>query len=305
MTILCGFLVGCGDDRRVSSGQPQQQQQQQADGQEVGGIQANVVFETLYLVDGVQVVVENGNGPSQGRMLKAVHIFRKAANALLELEPEREEEIWQSIVEIRWSDGLVPPIGGAYDPDAATLAFEFHSCIVDAPFFRLLMTHYYHAETGGIELPESLVAWAEDFSADSIALCSPEGSYPIDGVQVVVENDNGPTLGTMLRATYIFRDAARELYKMDEESERAVWQTIAEIRWDDELVAPVGGTYDFETAELLLEYHGCIVDPPLFQLLALHYHHAETGETELNDFLTAWSEGLAAGNTELCAPGVW
>lgn len=129
-----------------------------------------------------------------------------------------------------------------------------------------------------------------------------ETIYEVEGVRVVVENHNGPSQGRMLQAVYIFRKEVRELFELEEEDEQAIWESIAEIRWDDELVAPVGGTYDFDSAKLLLEYHGCIVDPPLFQLLTLHYYHAETGGTELNDFLTAWSEGLAAGNTELCAP---
>jgi len=129
-----------------------------------------------------------------------------------------------------------------------------------------------------------------------------ETVYEVDGVRVVVENGNGPSQGRMLEAVQIFHKAAREMYEIDSETELALWGTIAEIRWDDELVAPVGGTYDFDAKKLLLEYHGCIVDPPLYQLLTLHYHHAQTGGTELNDFLTAWSEGLAAGNTELCAP---
>lgn len=129
-----------------------------------------------------------------------------------------------------------------------------------------------------------------------------EHRYRVGGVQIVLENGNGPTQDVMLAAVERFRHAAIILFEPAPDVEDQIWREIEEIRWDDDLVPPVGGTYDTNERSMRLEYHGCIVDPPLFELLALHYVYRLTGETTLPDSLVTWAEELSAANTELCAP---
>lgn len=129
-----------------------------------------------------------------------------------------------------------------------------------------------------------------------------ETLYRFENVLVVVENGNGPAEDRMHEAFYRFRKAAIELFKLDVVDEYNMWCSINEIRWDDELVPPIGGVYDPETAKLRLEYHGCIIDPPLYRLLATHYYHEMTGRTDLPDTVIQWAEDLSGANTILCAP---
>lgn len=165
--ILSVLLVGCGDERVAD-------EQKRTDEEQPGGIHAVVTTEVLYEVDGVRVVAESGNGPSQGRMLEARHEFRKAVVEMFELSAVEEYELWHKIAEIRWDDGLVPPIGGTYDPETASLVLEYHGCLIDAPLFQMLATHYYYEMTGGTDLPDAVVQWAEDLSGANTVLCAPE-----------------------------------------------------------------------------------------------------------------------------------
>lgn len=128
-----------------------------------------------------------------------------------------------------------------------------------------------------------------------------ETVYDVAGVRVVVENENGPKQTTMLLASEVYRREAIEYLEIDADVDEVIWQEVAEIRWADGLVPPIGGQYDAEAGKILLEYHGCIVDPPLFQMLMAHYHYQLTGETEQPAEDVTWAEELSAANTVLCA----
>lgn len=136
----------------------------------------------------------------------------------------------------------------------------------------------------------------DDTDSDTV-----ETDYRVDGVRVVIENGNGPKESIMADAVEVYREAVLEQFVIDAATEAIVWAGVAEIRWDDDLVPPVGGTYDFETAKLRLEYHGCIIDPPLYELLATHYHYELSAETTLPAEDILWAEDLSGANTILCA----
>ena len=133
------ILTACGSEQAIS---PQDASRSDGFAQDdsAGGIHVTVMTETLYRIDSVLVVVENGNGPDEGTMLEAINIYRKAAIKLLEIDALTEYRYWNALKEIRWDDELVAPIGGTYDY-AGNLLLEYHGCIIDPPLYQLLATH--------------------------------------------------------------------------------------------------------------------------------------------------------------------
>jgi hypothetical protein len=168
MTVV---LTACGTERSTAPIDAQRSDRMAQD-DSTGGVHVTITIETLYQIDDVLVVVENGNGPDQGQMLEAVHRFRCAASEMFELGAE-ECDIWRSINEIRWDAEPVPPDGGVYDPEAAKLQLEYHGCTVESPLYRLLATHYYHEMTGETDLPDTTVQWVDDLSGANMSLCAP------------------------------------------------------------------------------------------------------------------------------------
>ena len=167
--IMMTVLAACGTEQTAAP-----QDVSRSDGVEqddsTGAIHATVMTETLYRVDRVLVVVENGNGPDADRMLDAIRVFRRAATELFELGVLEEYNVWNAIAEIRWR---AAPIGGLYDPATASLRLEYHGCIIDPPLYRLLASHYRYELTGKTDLPDTLVQWAEDLSGANTVLCAP------------------------------------------------------------------------------------------------------------------------------------
>jgi|GEM_PF-5646235 len=128
-----------------------------------------------------------------------------------------------------------------------------------------------------------------------------ETTYRVGGVTVVIENDNGPEEAVMVLAAEIFRRAAFDHFSIDVDTDDVIWREIEEIRWKAGLIPPIGGNYDHESLKISLEYHGCIVDAPLFRLLAAHYNYQLTADPKLPEADVTWAEELSAANTILCA----
>lgn len=146
-----------------------------------------------------------------------------------------------------------------------------------------------------LALPVMACPWGDDDDEPEVV----PADYQIDQVPVVLDNGNGPDEATMTVAVEIYRAAALERFLLESTAETEVWRKLAEIRFADELVPPVGGTYDADTGKMLLEYHGCIIDTRLYELLAAHYHYALNGVE--SDEHETWAHDLAADNTILCA----
>lgn len=123
--------------------------------------------------------------------------------------------------------------------------------------------------------------------------------YQVDGIRVIVDSGNGPEAVVMRYAVELYRRAARERFGITDELDAEVWGALAEIRWDDEPVL-VGGYYDPMAQKILLEYHGCLLETPLYQALTAHYNYQLSVALAVPPGLIAWADELSAAHMRLC-----
>lgn len=123
--------------------------------------------------------------------------------------------------------------------------------------------------------------------------------YEVDGVRVIADSGNGPEDVVMRYAIELYRRAARERFGIDEALDADVWSRLVEIRWDDEPVL-LGGYYDPTAQTILLEYHGCLLETPLYQALTAHYNYHLSVALTVSQEDVVWADELAESHMRLC-----
>lgn len=123
--------------------------------------------------------------------------------------------------------------------------------------------------------------------------------YEVDGVRVIADSGNGPEDVVMRYAIELYRRGARERFGISEELDAEVWRELVEIRWDDEPVL-VDGYYDPTEQTILLEYHGCLLETPLYQALTAHYNYHLSVALAVPAGDVVWADELAASHMRLC-----
>lgn len=92
-----------------------------------------------YILDGVPVVLEYGEGPEREHMALAVGLFREGARDHWSMDDELT--VWRSLREIRWVTGAVE--GQAlYKYGESTVYANWYACALDVPLYRALADHY-------------------------------------------------------------------------------------------------------------------------------------------------------------------
>jgi hypothetical protein len=119
--------------------------------------------ETTYVIDGVPVVLELGEGPEQEHLQLAVGLYRQAAVEHWELE-DGDRLVWRTLTAIRYRTGAVE--GQAlYHYGEATVYSNWYTCALDVPLYRAFARHY-ALEVEGLEAVEADEtahdAWAEE-----------------------------------------------------------------------------------------------------------------------------------------------
>lgn len=109
-----------------------------------------------YILDGVPVVLEYGEGPGRAHMALAVGLFREGARAHWDLDDDLT--VWRSLREIRWVTDAVE--GQAlYRYSESTVYANWYACALDVPLYRALADHYGSTFQTGEDVDDT---WADE-----------------------------------------------------------------------------------------------------------------------------------------------
>jgi len=120
-----------------------------------------------YKVDGVKVLLNNGNGPTEHDMLLAVELYRREAEPYWDLTYREETEIWRSIEQIKWTGGAVTG-DGTYDHDTRKILLRWrHGCAATSKLYWMLTRHY--SDNAPTQEDD---AWTHDIVVGNSFLCN-------------------------------------------------------------------------------------------------------------------------------------
>ena len=111
--------------------------------------------DKTYVIDGVPVVLEYGEGPEREHMALAVGLYREAATEHWAIDGDLQ--VWRAIREIRWTAGAVDGQALYHYGDSIVYA-NWYNCALDVPLYSALAEHY--AVMLGDNEDDS--EWAED-----------------------------------------------------------------------------------------------------------------------------------------------
>lgn len=92
-----------------------------------------------YVLDGVPIVLEYGEGPEREHMALAASLFREGATDYWGLEDD--VTVWRSLREIRWTAASLEE-KVLYRADQNVLYVNWYDCALDVPLYIGFAEHY-------------------------------------------------------------------------------------------------------------------------------------------------------------------
>ena len=119
--------------------------------------------EKTYVIDGVPVVLELGEGPEQAHLSLAVGLYRQAAVEHWQLE-DGDRLVWRALTAIEYRTGAVE--GQAlYSYAEAIVYSNWYACALDVPLYAALARHYAF-EVEGAEAVDADEAAHDEWAAE-------------------------------------------------------------------------------------------------------------------------------------------
>lgn len=118
-----------------------------------------------YEIDGLSVVLEDGEGPTPLDMQLAVEVFRREVQTEFAISRETEASAWDALAEVRWTGDAVAE-GGTYDTDVAKIRMQWQGCVLEGPLYLRMIEHYLFVTTGSLT-HLGFREWADELTAET------------------------------------------------------------------------------------------------------------------------------------------